>query len=90
MDVIKDILGSKKHLVAIGAICIVALNKKLGLGLTSEEIKWISGIASALILGQGAADLGKGKVQVEHKLNNKVKEDEIRKMVRERMEKEGK
>lgn len=72
MDVLKDILGSKKHLVAVVAILIVALNRKLGLGLEDQEVKWIVAVAGSLIIGQGAADFGKGKLQAEQKATAKA------------------
>ena len=67
MEVLKDMFGSKKHLVALVTILIVALNKKLGLDLAESEIKYIVATAGALIIGQGAADFGKGKQQADAK-----------------------
>ena len=67
MEVLKDMFGSKKHVVALITILIVALNRKLSLGLTEQEVKLIVATAGALIIGQGAADLGKGKFEAETK-----------------------
>jgi len=71
MDILKDMFHSKKHVVAIVVMLIVAFNKKLGLELTDQDIRYIVATAAALIMGQGVADFGKGKVQAEHKLNGK-------------------
>ncbi len=65
LQTIKDMFGSKKHLVAMLTILIVALNKKLGLDLEGNEVTMIVSIAVALIIGQGAADFGKGKLKAE-------------------------
>lgn len=49
---------SKKLTVAILSILLVALNRKLGLGLEPSEITSLAGLVAAYLIGQGIADHG--------------------------------
>ncbi len=52
---------SRKLLVAVGAICIVALNRKLGLGLTDADVWAILALAVSYVTGQQVVDVFAGR-----------------------------
>jgi len=62
MNIVKQILQSKKALAAIAGV-IVILAGKIGLDLPDETALEITGIVIAYILGQGIADVNKPPVQ---------------------------
>jgi hypothetical protein len=53
-----DKLKSRKLLVFITSVLIVALNNKLGLGISDDAVNLIAGLAAAFLVGQGIADHG--------------------------------
>lgn len=61
---LKDLLSSKKFLVAVLSIVVWAIGKA-GLSLTVEQLLPIVGPLWVYIFGQGLADLGKEKAKVE-------------------------
>lgn len=65
---------SKKLVVLILTTVLIALNNKMGLGMLPEQIDNLIMLASAYLVGQGVADLGKGKAQLETKTANKEKQ----------------
>ena len=72
-EALKTMISSKKHLVALIGILLIAANKKWSLGMSEEDIEKIIVLMGALILGQAASDaFGKGKFQEQAKLNSKL------------------
>lgn len=67
LNAIKGLLGSKKALSAVIAVLAIVGVRFLGLdeAQATEISMQITGVAAALILGQGAADLGKEKAKAE-------------------------
>jgi hypothetical protein len=58
----KNPFGKKTYALLVGAVLQI-LGKQVG--LTDDQIAWISGIIMSYILGQGVADMGKRKAIVE-------------------------
>jgi hypothetical protein len=56
---------SKKLLAALVAAIIQVIGKQLG--LSADQIAWITGIIVTYIIGQGIADVGKSKAIIETK-----------------------
>ncbi len=61
---IKDMLGSKKAIAMIVGL-VVSVAGKVGLDLPTEDLTAVLSPVLAYILGQGVADVGKEKAQVE-------------------------
>lgn len=70
MDLISNLLGSKKFIAAVIGL-IVALAAEFGLELDTEAIMAIVSPIIAYILGQGVADIGKEKAIVDATLKPK-------------------
>ena len=64
MDLISNLLGSKKFIAAVIGL-VVALAAEVGLELDTEAIMTIVSPIIAYILGQGVADIGKEKAIVD-------------------------
>ena len=65
MQVLKDLMASKKAVAAIAAILFTICNS-LGITALSEEtLLMILGTIGTFIVGQGMADLGKEKAKIE-------------------------
>jgi len=58
MDIVRQILQSKKALAAIAGV-LVLLAGRIGLDLPDQTAVEITGIVIAYILGQGVADINK-------------------------------
>ena len=62
------IIGSKKAVAVIATIIFVFLKPylaKINVVVTQEEMVIVVGLAGTYVLGQGVADMGKGKAQFE-------------------------
>lgn len=64
MDVVKEMLRSKKFLALVVAV-IVAIGGRFGLELDLAEVGLIVGAIAAYIVGQGIADNGKEAAKIE-------------------------
>lgn len=64
MIVLKDMFSSKKFLVMLAGIIVMAADK-LGLNLDPDFVNKLLGLMAMYILGQGIADHGKEKAKVE-------------------------
>lgn len=64
MDVIKELLSSKKLVAALIGV-VVAVGGRLGLDLSTEDVALVVGPIVAYILGQGIADAGKSRAKIE-------------------------
>ena len=60
-----DILKSKKFIIAIVTGLIVLANDKFTLGFDQATINTLAALATAYIVGQGVADMGKEKSKLE-------------------------
>ena len=58
MNVIKQLLASKKAIAAIAGVLVI-LAGRIGLNLPEETALEITGIVIAYLLGQGLADVNK-------------------------------
>ena len=58
MNVIKQLLASKKAIAAIAGVLVI-LAGRIGLNLPDETALEITGIVIAYLLGQGLADVNK-------------------------------
>ena len=66
-EALKGITQSKKFMFGVIALLVIAFNNKLGLELDPEQMKFMTAIVGATVLGQGVADLGKEKAKQEAK-----------------------
>lgn len=57
MDVIKQMLKSKKFLAAVSSVLFVLVGTHIG--ITEQQTMYIVGLAVSYILGQGIADVNK-------------------------------
>ena len=59
MDIIKDLLTSKKFVTAVTASIAAGL-LRIGLDIPAEDLMLVLGPVIAYIVGQGISDVGKG------------------------------
>jgi len=57
--VFKNLITSKKFIVTLATMLVIALNDMFALGLSDASLIQIAGLAAAYVLGQGVADWGK-------------------------------
>ena len=63
-SVLKDMFSSKKFIATMIGV-VITLAAKIGFDIDHETAAMIVGLISAYILGQGVADAGKSKAQIE-------------------------
>lgn len=63
MDMLRELLSSKKLIVALIGV-IVALASRVGLDLSTEDVALVVSPIVAFILGQGIADHGKSAAKL--------------------------
>lgn len=71
MGALKDMMGSKKGLSFFIAVGIAAFGHKLN--IPDDRIDLIIYLTMAYQVGQGVADIGKGKASLESLLKSEVK-----------------
>ena len=59
MTINLDKMKSRKLWTMLGALAVIALNSKLGLGIPDTVIQILSGSIPAYLIGQGIADTAK-------------------------------
>lgn len=65
---VNAIIGSKKIMIALAAWILILIRPylvKINVEVTQDELVAMLSIAGLLIVGQGVADVGKGKAQFE-------------------------
>lgn len=70
MQVLKDLLGSKKAIASLAAVIVdlvIAFGVPMDMQAKTSLIGAISGLAAAYVIAQGIADAGKEKAKVESK-----------------------
>ena len=67
MEVLYQLLNSKKFLVSFVTMLLVILNDVLGLNLDPETVQMIVLSGASYAVGQGFADWGKEKAKVDQK-----------------------
>ena len=70
MSGVRQSLASRKLVAALCAIAAVALNRKLGMGLTPDEIQAVTDIALAAIGSQAGIDLAQSALPLLTKARN--------------------
>lgn len=64
MDILRDMLSSKKFIAMLVGI-VVTLTAKVGFDIDDETATMIVGLVASYVLGQGIADNGKSKALID-------------------------
>ena len=65
MDLIRNLLNSKKFVASLGGVVFVLLNEATALGFDEPTVQRVITLLAAYVVAQGAADVGKERARVE-------------------------